>query len=240
MTVNILHLYPELMDLYGEYGNVKMLEKVLSESGYDVNVTKIKAGESFAPSDYDVIYMGCGTETASLKALEELKPYKKEFISFIESNKILLLTGNSLEIFGSSITDDKLGAADGLRIFNYGVERTHKKRYLGDAIFTCLQTENKIIGFVNKCSRLSGVASPLFKVLRGTGNDENALTEGYTYRNVYATSLIGPLLVRNPYFTLYLLGVINDMKEFEPQSSPLLENELKAYATALTEMEALK
>lgn len=240
MTVNILHLYPELMNLYGEYGNVRMLQKVLSETGYEVKVSSVKAGESFNPDDYDVIYMGCGTEKASLKALEELRPYRKDIITYIENNKVLLLTGNSFEIFGNGITDDLLGNVEGLKLFGFGVERTHKKRYLGDAIFTCLQTEDKIIGFINKCSKVLGVSSPLFNVQRGLGNDNLKSTEGYTYKNVFATNLIGPLLVRNPYFCLYIVGVINDLKDFEPTGTPSLELEIKAYNAALTEMEALK
>ena len=239
MNIRILYLYPELMNLYGEHGNVLMLKKCFEQSGLDVTCDRKDVGDEINFSDYDITYIGCGTESASYKALECLRPYKREIKEFTEKNKILIATGNSFELFGDYINDDKLGNFDGLKIFEYGIIRTHKKRFLGDAIFTCMQEEHKIIGFINKCSKICGVSSPLFNVEMGLGNDNAVSTEGFTYKNVFATNLIGPLLVRNPYFCQFILNTTYNNIGFSPLLTPDMSYQIKAYNTALSELTAL-
>lgn len=240
MNIRILYLYPELMNLYGEHGNVLMLKKCFEQAGLNVICDCRNVGDDISFDDYDIAYMGCGTESASYKALECLRPYKRAISEFTESNKLLILTGNSFELFGDYINDDKLGAFEGLKLFDYGVIRTHKKRFLGDAIFRCMQEEHKVIGFINKCSHISGVSSPLFNVEMGLGNDNTASTEGFTYKNVFATNLIGPLLVRNPYFCQFILNTAYKSISYSPTSTPDMSYQVKAYATALSELTALQ
>ncbi len=237
--MKILYIYPDLLNLYGEYGNVAVLSKCLEAIGAEPEIYHAELGMEFDVNDYDMIYMGCGTESASMKALEELRPHRKEFELFIESGKLMILTGNSFELFGQYINDDKLGQTEGLKIFSYGVNRTHKKRFLSDAIFTSMETDKKVIGFINKCSTIVGVSSPLFNVEYGLGNDNLPSTEGFTYKNVLATNLIGPLLVRNPYLLEYIVGLIANAAGLEMCALPL-ENEKKAYEIALRELEALE
>lgn len=238
MTVRILDIYPELMNLYGERGNMLMLKKRLEETGTEVIYEAKSTDDEIDFSIYDMAYMGCGTESSSLKALECLSKYKKQINEFIETDKIFILTGNALELFGKSITDDN-GTVDGLGIFTYGVQRNNKLRYHEDAIYTCNLINEKIIGYVNKCSHVSGVTSPLFNVEMGLGNDSTASTEGYNYKNVYATELIGPILVRNPYFLQYIIKKLYNMKGEELKKLPDMSVQIKAYGKALAELETI-
>ena len=228
------------MNLYGERGNVLMLKKCFEQSGLDVICDCKEASDYLNISDYDIVYIGCGTESASYKALECLRPYKRQLVDFIENNKLLIATGNSFELFGDYINDDKYGNFEGLKLFEYGVSRTHKKRFLGDAVFSCMQDENKVIGFINKCSKISGVSSPLFNVELGLGNDNLKSTEGFTYKNVFATNLIGPVLVRNPFFCQFILNIAYKNIGFEPVFTPDMSNQIKAYNVALSELSALQ
>ena len=239
MNIKILNLYPELMNLYGERGNIMMLERRLVECGSEVAVINVAAGEMIQLDGIDLVYMGCGTESASLKALECLKPYKKELLAYIEAGKVMLLTGNALELFGESISTDG-NTVDGLGIFTYKVERTLKKRFLGDCIFTMSGFDSKVIGFVNKCSRLSGVTSPLFNVEMGLGNDNKVSTEGFIHKNVYATSLIGPLLVRNPHLLKYIMSTLYTIKGQRVEFNCDMSTQFVAYDVALGELEAVK
>lgn len=239
MTIRILDIYPELMNLYGERGNMLMLRKRLEETGAEVIYEAKSTEDEIDFSVYDMAYMGCGTESASLKALECLGKYKKQISEFAESNKILVLTGNAFEIFGESVTDDN-GTVDGLGIFTYCVHRNNKLRYHEDAIYTCNLLNEKFIGYVNKCSHVSGVTSPLFNVEMGLGNDNTALTEGYSYKNVYATELIGPIFVRNPYFLQYIIKKLYSEKGEEPNKMPDMSVQIKAYDKALAELETMK
>ena len=239
MTVKILEIYPELMNLYGERGNMMMLERRLKECGADVELIKVSAEDKIDFDGVDFIYMGCGTESASVKALECLKPYKKELLDYIESGKILLLTGNAPELFGESISTDG-NDIKALGIFTYKTTRTLKKRFLGDCIFTMSGSDSKIIGFANKCSTISGVISPLFNVEMGYGNDNKLSTEGFTHKNVYATSLIGPLLVRNPHLLQHIINLIYSIKNEKPETLCDMSTQIKAYDIALGELEAVK
>lgn len=239
MNIKILNLYPELMNLYGERGNIMMLERRLVECGAEVAVINVAAGEMIQLDGIDLVYMGCGTESASLKALECLKPYKKELLAYIEAGKVMLLTGNALELFGESISTDG-NTVDGLGIFTYKVERTLKKRFLGDCIFTMSGFDSKVIGFVNKCSKLSGVTSPLFNVEMGLGNDNKVSTEGFIHKNVYATSLIGPLLVRNPHLLKYIMSTLYTIKGQRVEFNCDMSTQFVAYDVALGELEVVK
>ena len=72
--IRILHIYPELLNLYGEYANLSILTRYLIEEGMEVEVTPLAFGEPL-PTGYDMFYLGCGTESASLRALNALRPY---------------------------------------------------------------------------------------------------------------------------------------------------------------------
>lgn len=239
MTVRILDIYPELMNLYGERGNMLMLRKRLEESGAEVVYDTVATDGNIDLSMYDIAYMGCGTESSSLKALECLCPYKKQLEEYIESDKILVLTGNAFEIFGETVIDDNR-SHEGLGIFSYNVQRKNKQRFHGDAIYTCSQFDKKVIGYINKCSYVSSVISPLFNVEMGLGNDNAPSTEGFNYKNVYATELIGPLFVRNPYFLQYIISKLYSQKGEEPNILPDMSVQIKAYDAALAELEAMR
>ncbi len=238
MKIKILNIYPKLMNLYGERGNMLVLEKRLKEAGCEVVIDSKQLGEELSFEDYDMVYMGCGTESASFAALEALRPYKKEMENYIESGKILLLTGNAGELFGKTISTDG-NDVEGLGIFTYTAQRTTSKRYLGDTVCTYSLFREKIIGFVNKCSMLSGVASPLFNVEIGLGNDNNKTTEGFSCGNVFVTSLIGPILVRNPAFLLYIMSLLFEQKgeKLELENVTKMELQWSSYQQSLRNIE---
>ena len=235
MKIKLLHIYPELLNLYGEYANLSILSKYLTEEGADVELVTVSLGEHI-PEGADLIYSGSGTESASFRALEALRNESDILRSYYENGTPVLATGNSFELFGKNIIDDKLGERKGLSFFDFSVERTHKKRFLGDAVFSCALISEKIIGFVNKCSTVSGVSSPLFSAEMGLGNDNSNPAEGITENHFYGTSLIGPLLVRNPSFCRYIMDQIYEIKGFTPASKADMTLQNKAYDTALTKL----
>ena len=104
MSINILHLFPELLSLYGESGNVEILKKTLEDNGCSVNVTCSEEIPSF--DGFDFIYIGSGTETALIEAGQRLSAFSKEISKALE-NSIFLVTGNSMSLFGKEISDGK-------------------------------------------------------------------------------------------------------------------------------------
>ncbi len=237
MEIKLLHLHPEAMNLYGEYGNLLILQKYLRDEGHSVTLHRATIGDCLNLADYSLIYIGCGTEAASYQVLDALKAEKAAISEYFLNGGLILATGNSFELFGKSINDEKLGAKEGLCLFDFTVSRTHSTRYLSDSIFTFEGDDKPVIGFVNKCSQVSGITSPLFKVKMGLGNEKDSPYEGIISEGFIGTSLIGPLLVRNPHICRYIMdkiytkaGALRDEKKAD------MSLQEKAYSTALNEL----
>ena len=104
MSIQLLHLYPDLMNLYGEYANVAALRRSLERQGAEVVVRTGTLYEDIDFSGADFLYMGAGTESAQLVALEDLRRYEGAIRAALERGAVVLATGNAMELFGSSIT----------------------------------------------------------------------------------------------------------------------------------------
>ncbi len=162
MKIRLLHLYYDILNLYGEYGNVVVLKKHLEDQGYEVLLDKKTIGDYIDFSKYNFIYMGCGTERNLEAVLKDITQYKKDIKKAIDNKVVFLLTGNSFELFGKSIDDKEC-----LGIFEYEAKRT-KDRITSDIIYESKYLENRVVGFINMMTEMHNNSIPLFnKVLFG-------------------------------------------------------------------------
>ena len=204
--INVLHLYYDLLNLYGENANTRCIVHNLELNKIKVKVDLKSIDDQIDFKKYDIIYIGSGSEDNLLIALQDLLKRKKELNEFIESNGYLLLTGNSMDMLGKYIIrdDNKIKA---LNIFDYYTkfinESTFKNassdRIVGEVKASTKLIKDKIVGFQNRCDLNYNVKNPLFKVEEKYSNDLTNQNEGFNYKNVYATHIIGPLFIRNPY-----------------------------------------
>lgn len=174
--IKIANIYDDLLNLYGDTGNAKALAYHLRETGEEVLFDKIKFGDKINFSEYNIIFIGSGTENNLKLALDDILKYKNDIIEYKSKGGFLVATGNSIELFGKSA----------LEIFDYTVtlpaERTVKDVCIKTPLF-----DTDIIGFENH---------------RGTiDRDEKIILDG----NFILTYTIGPLLVRNPKLTDYII-----------------------------------
>lgn len=204
MNFTIAHLYYDLLNLYGENGNVKLLKKQLEDQGIKVTVKFLTIDDELNFNDYDLVYIGMGTEEHQALALKHLRKYKDQIKEMIEEGKFFIVTGNAIELFGKQIITKEDKKLRGLNIFHYEAKQ-EDFRIVDEALFQCEFTKKYILGFQNQRSVLLGNEYPLFRVISGTGSYPNASSEGIHYKNFYGTYLVGPVLVRNPEFTRYLL-----------------------------------
>ena len=202
--MKLLHLYHDIMNLYGEYANVSALQRILEKNGVTCEIDRLSVNDNLQLMDYDFIYVGSGTESNQLYILEHWKAYKEEIKAYVEAGKILLMTGNSFEIMGAKIVDAKGEEHPGIGIFDFTVLRQDKTRNTADVVFHIEGEEKPLVGFVNKCSTIKGITTPLFQVQMGLGNEGKGGNEGIRYRNFYGTHLTGPMLIKNPYFLVKL------------------------------------
>ena len=205
MTIYIGHLYYDLMNLYGENGNIKSIKYLLESQKIKVIIDNISLNDNIDFNKYDLIVIGCGTYNNLKLSLNHLKKYKKDINEYIESNKFILATGNSIELFGQKIND-----IEALKIFNYNSKKLDK-RIVGDCITTTNLIKTKIIGFQNRESYIDEITNNLFK-------DKDI---GIKYKNFYGTYLLGPILIRNPEFAKYFVNEL--IKKYD------LSLEKKAY-----------
>lgn len=198
MTITIMHLYYDLLNLYGENGNVKILKNYLEHQGIKVRIKFTTIDDEINLKDVDFLYIGTGTENNQKLVLKHLLQYKHEIKEFIENNHFVLATGNSIELFGHSLIDKEKKEYQGLHIFDFhSIEENF--RIVDEALFKTSFIKDYVIGFQNQNSVIKDYkGTPLFTVIKGTGSYPTSKQEGIYYKHFYGTYLIGPILVRNP------------------------------------------
>ena len=154
--INILHLYYDLLNLYGENANTRCLVHNLELNNIKVHVDLKSINDKIDLSKYDIIYIGQGSEDNLELARTDILNRKEEFKKYIESNKLLLLTGNSMDLFGSYIeaNGEKLETLD---IFDYYTKLSNSfdfknastDRIVGEITCTTTLIKEKIIGASN-------------------------------------------------------------------------------------------
>lgn len=253
--MKILHLYHDIMNLYGEYANVSALERMLEKSGVKFTTDRLTLFDNADLGDYDFIYIGSGTEKNQKLVLQDFKKYKDFLVEYINNGKVILMTGNSFEMLGKTITDSDGKVFDGLGIYDFTVTEQNKRRITGDIVYTSDILTKPIVGFVNKCSEIKCdyndyhngthaipsednkfLEKPLFTVKYGLGNCEGSKEEGLRNHNLFATHVTGPIMIKNPHFLEYIaLQISKNTDGFEP-CTDYLDYERAGYEITLGEL----
>ena len=181
--MKIAYLYYDFLNLYGESGNIKIISNILKYNKIKHEILYLSLDDKLEFDKYDLVYIGSGTEDNLLIALKHLSKYKNDIKKYIEDNKFMLVTGNSVDMFGKKIDDIKA-----LNIFDYEVTKGKRKM---DEVY-----HNKILGFINNNSY----------------NSEYSDTDIIKYNNFYGTYILGPILVRNPELVKQFLNDLTNKK----------------------------
>lgn len=239
MELKILHLYPEVMSLYGEWANLAVLRRHLEQMGVTVSIVPVSCDDTPDFTDADMIYMGAGTERSQKYVLNLLRPYAAALRAAEERGAVLLFTGNAMEILGASITDAKGAVHEGLALADFTTVETGK-RDPEDVIATPALWNEPLVGFMNKCSATRGITTPLFSALTlGFGNEAKLGAEGFVRGNLFATHITGPVLVKNPELLDLLACRLFAAKGWAlSEPLPVLPHQREAYDVTLKELSA--
>lgn len=205
--MRIIHLFADLCNLYGDYGNVCALKRALENKGQNVEIEYQSIDDAIDISGADFVFIGSATERNQKVALNYLQSYKDNIKTALDNGTVILATGNSFEMFGQSVTDCDGTKHEGLSFFPYETIEG-KERIVTDSLCDTSLCGGDIIGFVNKASLTTGATSPLFDVKQGSGNGKDDSQEGVHYGNFYGTHLIGPVLIRNPQLCEYFADIL--------------------------------
>ena len=209
-TFTIAWLYPDLMNIYGDRGNILTLQKRAEWRGLKTTVKEVQRGKTQSLDDVDLFFFGGGQDREQALIYDDLKAYKHERLQHAVNTgaQILAVCG------GYQLLGHYYQTADGERYDGIGMidvfTQAGKKRFIGDVV---VQTEieglepNTLVGFENHSGRtyLGSSARPLGKVLNGNGNNGADRTEGVRQGNVIGTYLHGSLLPKNPHLADYLI-----------------------------------
>lgn len=231
-TIKIAHLYYDLMNLYGENGNIKVLTKHLENQNLKVITHTFSLEDEIDFAKYDIFYIGCGSEENFKLALEHLEKYKKDIKKAL-NDKFFIVTGNALNLFGKNYIDLNNNELSTLGLLNFEVKEI-KERIVGEQEYQFSKIKEHIIGFQNRnCVMYNIDELHLFEVIKGTGSIQDYAFEGINKNYFYGTYLLGPILARNPYFTEYLVKKILKKFNLPYQENKINEYELKAYEVYL-------
>jgi len=201
--LNIAWMYPDLLSLHGDKGNIMALERIGRLLGLKVNVGKIETyGDIIDFRNTDIMFFNPGEIKAIAPIIDALKKQKEALDAYINANKMILLIGTS-----GMIMAKKLGRNDGTVIegLNYLDMECKEREYIyGDDIHfqTVDEPQQEIMGCQIQMMDITlNSAAPVGKLLYGRGNKENnAADEGARYKNVIFTNALGPMLVKNPWY----------------------------------------
>ena len=227
-TIKIAHLYYDLMNLYGEHGNILALAHHLEEHKVRVITHYLSVDDKIDFNKYDIFYIGSGNKESFDIVLNDILKRKEEIKEAIDNNKFFFVTGNALDLFGKSYHTLYELEKETLDILKYEAHETDF-RIVGEQVYKFPKLKEEVIGFENRNSVLKMVKeNHLFDVIEGTGYVPKSVSEGIKKKNFYGTYLLGPIFIRNPYFTEYIVKEILNHKKI-PYKFYKDEAETKAY-----------
>lgn len=213
MEIKIVHLYPDLLNLYGDKGNIASLSKRCEWRNIGVSVTEITGDDLPDLEDCDILYLGGGGDHEQKIVLKKLMPIKDKIKDFAENGGTVFATCGGFSMLG------RLGVLDIKTSQN-------KERNSGNVVIECNFDGEKVLvsGFENHTVKTDiGDLKPLGDVLEGFGNNGMGF-EGATYKNVVASNLHGPLLPKNPALCDFILKKALDKKYGEAVLEQLCDN----------------
>ena len=209
MELNICHLYPDILNLYGDRGTIITMKRRLEGRGIKVNIDECSIGQPLNADKYDIFFIGGGQDFEQEVLLRDLSSGKAQDIrTAVEEEKTFLAICGGYQMLG-----EYYKTWDGVQLDFIGAIGVHtigaKERMIGNYMFrtTPESGDTVVVGFENHSGKtyLSEQVAPLGMMLSGNGNNGEDKTEGARYKNVFGTYSHGSLLPKNPVLCDFIL-----------------------------------
>ena len=220
--IKILYLYPDMLELYGDYGNIQVLKYRIESRGYKAIIDRYSIGDATPNfNDYDIVFAGGGADNEQSILAKDLVQYKDNIKEAVKNGVFFLLICGAYQLFGKYYKGVEGNIIPGLEVFDYYTVANpdRKKRCIGNIV---IETNmGNVIGFENHGGQTFDISNSFGNVLFGNGNKFGDSEEGFFENNVIATYLHGPLLSKNPELCDYIIKYCLDRKyneniELEP------------------------
>lgn len=218
MTLEICHLYGNLMNTYGDNGNLLMLHHIAESHGIKVNTTLVSLGDDFSAQDYDIVFFGGGQDYEQALVSKDIQTKKNELLKYIENDGVIVGICGGYQLLGHYYINASGQHLKGIGAIDFYSDSKSSSRLMGD-----IKTYNErfnitLYGYENHAGRtyLGESVFPLGIVKEGYGNNGEDKTEGCMYKNTFCSYFHGPMLVRNQALTKIIIDLgINNMNRRE-------------------------
>ena len=205
MKITIGHLYPDLLNLYGDRGNIQCLMKRCQWRGIEAETIPFELEDEIDFSKLDIVLLGGGSDREQMLVCEKLKEIQKDFKAYVENYGVVIAICGGYQLLGNYYKTEQ-GTMKGLELVDLYTEQG-EGRLIDNIVLQSDLFDMPIVGFENHGGRTYIKDNkPLGKVLYGAGNDGKSGYEGVVYKNVIGTYLHGTLLPKNPQLADWLIS----------------------------------
>lgn len=204
MKITIGHLYPDLLNLYGDRGNIQCLMKRCQWRGIEAETIAFEINDTIDFSKLDIVLLGGGSDREQMLVCSKLREIRQDFKEYVEQDGVVIAICGGYQLLGNYYDTDQ-GKIEGLELTDMYTEQG-EGRLISNIVLQSDLFDMPIVGFENHGGRTYiNNNKPLGKVLYGSGNDGKSGYEGIVYKNVIGTYLHGPLLPKNPQLADWLI-----------------------------------
>ncbi|MCH9802266.1 glutamine amidotransferase [bacterium] len=208
-TVRLCHLYPEMMNIYADRGNIAVFRQRLAWRDMALEITEIGLGDIIDPGQHDLYYLGGGQDRDQNLVAKDLVANAATLQAAAHAGAAQLYVCGGIQLAGHQYVTADGTSLPGLGILDL-VTEAGATRLIGDLVIeaTIEGTTQRVVGYENHAgrTRLGASCVPLGRVVSGHGNDGESGNEGAVLNHVIGTYLHGPLLPKNPWLADLLLG----------------------------------
>lgn len=194
-------MYHDIMDLYGDKGNMVVLKKRCEDRGIEFELETCGIGEEKDLSQFNLVFLGGGADKEQISLIPDLLTRKENIQKAMDENTFVLLICGGYQLFGQYYIAADGSKIDGLKFYEYYTDTGKEgSRCIGDIVIEAKldDLETRIVGFENHGGQTMNVSHPLGKVLSGYGNSFDGGFEGFYDGKIMGTYIHGPLLPKNP------------------------------------------
>ena len=224
--ITIGHLYPDLLNLYGDRGNIACLMQRCLWLGIEAETIEFELNDEIDFTKLDIVLLGGGSDREQMIVCRKLKEIQKDFKAYVEDNGVVIAVCGGYQLLGNYYKTDE-GMIEGLELVDLYTEQ-EEGRLIDNIVLQSDLVDMPVVGFENHGGRTYiGESKPFGKVLYGSGNDGKSGYEGVVYKNVIGTYLHGPLLPKNPQICDWLIARALERKYGDGELSPLDDSQEK-------------
>lgn len=213
-VIRACHLYGNLLNTYGDNGNMLMMAHTAKEQGIAFESKIVSIYEDFNPDDFDFIFFGGGQDYEQTIVSKDLQTKKDALTSYIENDGVMLAICGGYQMLGHYYIGANGEKIPGISALDHYTLSQKDNRFIGDVEIHNPTFDETYVGFENHngVTYLGEGEKPLGTTKAGYGNNGKDQGEGAIYKNTFCSYLHGPILARNPHLAKRLVDIIIEKK----------------------------